>query len=212
MTEEQASPRWNFLLELYKQANEHLRECDRRRDLLLGTYLGFVAMGVGGFVTILRLIGESNPPWFAWFIMVALLLLGMPIIRTVVVFRAWHAFYVNISKAVQKSVAEGNLNLYEMACSLINDKDNRYNYFSPRGVEFAMYLLVLLIGGVILSALIYMTLSYNLLFYTWSASIVSVVALAATLLLGVYCYRRYLNHQQSQFPRCSWMVIQPPAA
>jgi hypothetical protein len=200
----------SLLLELFRQANEHSRETDRKRNILLGSYLTIVGVGAGWLIDAWPRDLTSTPvPWLVWFILAGLLIVGLPVLRAVTVYRAWHAYYGNISKAVQWSSAH-DLTLYEGACQLISDASNRYEYFSPRGVEFTMFLFILVLWSILLGTLgIAVLLTKSSLCLPLAVAISS-LAFAAALVLGIWCYRHHLLGEQRRFPQGSWMVISPP--
>lgn len=116
-TRESAARR--FTLELFRQANEHSRETDRKRNSLVGSYLAIVGIGVGWLVNAWLADADSvTPVWLACFILGTLLLVGLPVLRAVTLYRGWHAYYGNVCKAVQWSLAR-NVSLYDAACELI---------------------------------------------------------------------------------------------
>jgi hypothetical protein len=199
----------NLIVEVFREANEHLRESDRKRDILLGSYLAVVGIGAGWVVNaLLKIENLTNLSSLSYFVLGALLLVGLPVLRAVIVYRGWHSHYANVCKAVQWSLTH-NLNLYEAACKLIEDRSNRYEFFSRRGVEFMMYLFILVLWGILLASLLEMVLLFKFSFLLWSASLISGLVLVAVLVLGIWYYRRYLLLQQKRFPNDSWMIIQP---
>ena len=206
-TRESAARR--FTLELFRQANEHSRETDRKRNSLVGSYLAIVGIGVGWLVNAWLADADSvTPVGLACFILGTLLLVGLPVLRAVTLYRGWHAYYGNVCKAVQWSLAR-NVSLYDAACELIRDKSNRYEYFSPRGVEFTMFLFVLVLWDILLGALAVAVLLMMFSFPLRSAVFVSSLAFAGVLGLGIRCYRHHLLGEQKRFPAGSWMIIKP---
>lgn len=209
MADTRESEASGLVLEVYRQANEHSRETDRKRNILVGSYLTIVGIGAGWLVN----AWLENPDSvvtqsLVWFILVTLLIVGLPVLRAVTVYRAWHAYYGNICKAVQWSLAR-NLNLYEAACALIRDRSNRYEYFSPRGVEFTMYVFVLVLWGILLGGLATAVLLLKHWFHLPLAAFTFAPALAITLGFGIWCYRHHLLAEQKRFPVDSWMIISP---
>lgn len=199
----------SFILELFRQANEHSRETDRKRNILLGSYLVVVGIGIGWLVNVWSKDADSTIlAWLAPSILVILLLLGLPVLRAVILYRGWHAHYANVCKAVQWSLAH-NVSLYEAACELIRDSSNRCEYFSPRGVEFSLYVFVFVLWDILLGTLVGTVLLMRFSFPLRSVVLVSALAFAGVLGLGIWCYRHHLLGQQKRFPMDSWMIIRP---
>jgi hypothetical protein len=191
-----------FLIECYKQVNEHLRESDRKRDVLVGAFIPLV-IGITAFI--------KDSDFFSKFVsLIGIFLVSIPVVICITRYRGWHAEYVNAAIAINKYFLLKNTGskktLMEIAEELKKDK-KFYKYFSPGGVEFMMFILAILVASFPL-ILAHLTLCHHLGASMFSP--LSIISLAFILLsfwgLSLYYYRSYLLRRESAFPKSSWCI------
>ncbi len=190
----------SFLLQHYAQVNEHLRESDRKRDILLGSYL---TLSIAGLSICFSL--EVVPAWKIG-ILTFLICLGFIVAVTVTRFRGWHAEYANVAMAIHKCFIDGHYNLLKAAKDLKHK--NKYPYFSPGGVEFMMAMLVLVFLSVKAILLTYwvfdlLKLHLNLLLNIGIILVIILVIIGG----GRWRYKVYLVKREMQFPENSWCIL-----
>ena len=187
----------SFLLEHYTQVNEHLRESDRKRDVLLGSYS---TLSIAGLSICFSL--EIMPAWRIG-ILTFLICLGFIVAITVTRFRGWHAEYINVLVAIHKSFKDGHCDLFKAAEDL--KSENKYAYFPPKGVEFMMMMLVLLFLSGEAVSLTYWVCDLQKLYLNLLLSIGIILVI---IIGGLWQYKVYLVKREKKFPENSWCILE----
>lgn len=94
----------DFLREQYIQCNEHLRESDRKRDLLLGLYITITA----AYFTLLKDITGSVD---SIYVIVGISLFGSCLGVLFTMYRVWHGIYIIMGIIIQSIVANNKLSI-----------------------------------------------------------------------------------------------------
>ncbi len=189
----------SFLLEHYTQVYENLRESDRKRDILLGTYFTLSVAGVSFW------FGTQGTPDSLYYrigILTFLICLGFIVAIIVTRFRGWHAEYANVAMAIHKCFIDGHCDLLKAAEDL--KSKNRHPYFSLIGVEFMMMVLTLLF----LSAEAVLLLSgvCNLQKY-WLELLLDIGVFLVIMIGGLWQYKVYLVKREKKFPQNSYYIL-----
>jgi hypothetical protein len=179
--------------------------------VLLGTYLTLSTAATVGFFALVT-GRESIPLGVIYFILGTLAVVGIVVLWTITVYRGWHAQYTNVCISISLAYERGDPNIFEAARSLIADPTNRYEYFSPWGVEFRMFLLALFIWEVTLFALIYIALVNNSLPMWLALLITSLLVLVGGSVGWITHYKAHVIRRQERFPYDSWLILKPAAA
>ncbi len=186
----------SFLLEHYTQVYENLRESDRKRDILLGTYFTLSVAGVS------FCFAAQAEPYYRISILTFLICLGFIVAIIVTRFRGWHAEYANVAMAIHKCFVDGHCDLLKAAEDL--KSKNRHPYFSPIGVEFMMMVLTLLF----LSAEAVLLVSWvcNLQRH-WLELLLAIGVFLVIMIGGLWRYKVYLVKREREFPQNSYYIL-----
>ncbi len=188
----------DFLLEHYRQVNEYLRESDRRRDVLLGSYLVLITGGLS-FV-----ISSTNQP-LTLSIQAGLFFLGILVAIFTGIARAWHCEYNRVAMAIHKSFLEGDLNLFK-AAEQLKKSPKMGHYFNRKGTEFVMMMFVLILLS-FQAALLTIAQGYPHFPSLWLKVILTLAAVILPVLIGIWWYKTYLRKRESEFPQQSWCIL-----
>lgn len=189
----------DFLIEHYKQVNEHLRESDRNRNILLGIYLGLVT-GILSFC-----LSLNNQPLSV--IMLGLLfILGVMIAIYTTIARAWHCEYTSAAMAIHRSFLDGDLDPFKTAKKLKEAK--KFGpYFNRRGTEFMVMVFLLIIISAELGLLIWQACAHLSLWPLWSRILLALAGFVLSLIFGYVKYKQFLYKRESEFPEQSWCIL-----
>jgi len=192
----------DFLIEHYRQVNEHMRESDRKRDVLLSSYLLLVG-AVVGVIASLRF-----DPWVLAAVILGLLLIGCIMAIIVSRFAAWHAEYVNVGIAIHKCFLEGDFDLSKAAQDV--KKEGKCPYFRKGGVEFMMMIFVLFLLCIEVTGLVFLVW-YWFGWPLWAKILVSLIgsiAIVVDWVAGILLYRYSLHKREDGFPEKSWLILE----
>jgi len=189
----------NFLLKHYAQVNEHLRESDRKRDILLGTYF---TLSVAGVSFCFNIQDTPDTLYYRVGILTFLIFFGFIVAIIVKRFRGWHAEYVNVAMAIHKCFIDGHYDLFKAAKDVKSEK--KCPYFFKGGVEFMMMVLVLLFLSSEAISLAYWVcdlqkLYLNLLIYLGIFLVI--------MIGGCWRYKVYLVKREEKFPENSVYIL-----
>lgn len=191
----------DFLVEHYRQVNEHDRETNRRRDILFGSYASII---FGSLVLFRNLdyVAEVS-------LLAALVAIGITVAVTVTRFRGWHAEYINVAKAIHMVFMNDELTLWDAAMRLKKEKGG-YRFFKAQGVEFMMFIMTLALLSLPL-VMLYLTVGDALetmkAIGFWSYSLIITAIMIFTWATGVFAYRHYLIKREAGFPEDSWCIL-----
>jgi len=193
----------DFLLEHYSQVNQHLRECDRNRNIILQVY--FVI-----FIGMLSFAYSTTTDWLKIIVPVFLFVFGLFIAHYVTYARAWHCEYTRVAKAIHKSFLNTDLRLYNAAKQIKEEEEEkeRGRYFNPRGTEFIIASVVWLSMTVEIFLFSYETL-LQLPHSSLSSQFLAIISLIVMVgLLGftIWRYKHHLDRRQDEFPD-SWCIL-----
>ncbi len=190
----------DFLLEHYRQISEHLRESDRKRDVLLGSYLVLVGGGLG-FV-----FSTAASQTLALGIQVGFLILGILVAIFTGFARAWHCEYNRVTMAIHKAFLEEDFDLSKAAKQL-KEASKFGSYFNPRGTEFVIMMFVLVLLS-IQAVLLIIVQGYAHLSSLWSKVLLTIAAAIMPLLIGILWYKTYLRKRENESPQKSWCILE----
>nr|QNO52764.1 hypothetical protein KDAIOKAM_00033 [Methanosarcinales archaeon ANME-1 ERB6] len=191
----------DFLLEHYRQVNEHLRESDRKRDILVGFYLVLVS-SILGFT--FRSDNHALDPALKFSFLCILVGVGIVVAIYTGIARAWHCEYNNTAIAIHKCFLNGDLNLLKAAKDWKNS-DKFGHYFNWKGTEFWIMFLVLFLLSVELVLTIWQ-IGYP---ESWSGKwriLLYVFVFVFPLGIGTHRYKHYLDEREKQFPEKTHII------
>jgi len=189
----------DFLLEHYTQVSEHLRESDRKRDILFAVYSAFVA-GILSFVYSTDKLDLTPKLILLGF----LIIFGIGLALYTTFARAWHCEYTRVAKAIHKSFFSAELNLYKAANEIKEQEKKKHRaYFNPTGTEFIMMVLILLFIYAE-SFLIIFELTHT---HSPLLIILGVAFFPLIFGMGLGSYSHYLDKKENDFPDNSWCIV-----
>lgn len=190
----------DFLLEHYTQVNEHLRESDRSRNILLSVYSALIAGTLSFIYSTDKL--EYLPKSV---ILGFLIAFGIGIAIYTAFARAWHCEYTRVARAIHKSFLNADLQLYQAAKEIKKEEeDKQRHYFNTRGTEFIIFLLILLFVFTELVLVFYEGMPNE----DWPWLILrSMISSLLVFGVGIGLYGRYLDKKEAGFPDNSWCII-----
>lgn len=192
----------DFLLEHYTQVNEHLRESDRKRNILFAVYSTLVA-GTLSFIY----SAEELDPLLKLVILGFLIAFGLGIAFYETFARAWHCEYTRVARAIHNSFLNADLRLYKAAKEIKKEDDDRHrHYFNIRGTEFIIFVLILLFVSAEL-VLVFREIMPEDSPWLIYLSIRCIISLLLVFGVGIGCYGRYLDKREAEFPENSWCII-----
>lgn len=198
----------NFLLEHYRQVNEHLRETDRKRNILLGLYIP-----TGGILTLLTFpdspfmdVLNGSPVIFVSFVVVWIIM-GIFVFYGITIFRRWHIEFRNVTIGIHRAFVNGDYDLFKAMRDIIRESDKFGDYYNLKGTQIVFPFLVLLNQVV---------LPLYACFHYWNGKGVFFF-LSIAIILTICCveywfYRWYLKKEESRFkgnPAVSWCILPP---
>ena len=185
----------SFYLEMYRQQNSSRSDTERNNHVVIGFYTTLTAGLLGFALANAPALGLDWLPDKAPF-GIFLFVIGMVVARFVTVSRKWHCYHTETVKAIQRMFENDGLDLKGAALKVC-DSWKGWTFMSPRGAEFAMYLLVLLLlllnGSVVLWS--YHDISCGQGWLLWAL----LACALGTLAVGVSLYGCYLRGSQSKF-------------
>lgn len=190
----------DFLLEHYRQVNEHLRESDRKRNIFVGFYLVLVS-SILGFT--LRLDDHAVDPALKLSFLSILFGVGIIVAIYTGISRAWHCEYNNTAIAIHKCFLNGDLDLLKAARDWKNSNEFGH-YFNWKGTEFWIMFLVLFLLSVELVLVIQVGYPESLLGKL--RILLYFLGFALPLGTGTHRYRHYLDKREKQFPKKSHLI------
>jgi len=118
--------------------------------------------------------------------------------------RAWHCEYTRVARAIHKSFLNADLQLYKAAKEIKQeDEDKHRHYFNIRGMEFIIFVLILLFVSAELVLIIFEKMPEA---SPWRIPS-SVICFLLVFGVGIVLYGRYLNKKEAEFPENSWCII-----
>lgn len=120
----------DFLKEQYIQCNEHLRESDRKRDLLFGVYITITA----AYFTFIKDVTGSID---SIYIIVGISLFGSCLGVLFTLYRGWHGIYIITGIIIQNIMSNNKILITE---NFIKNIDFKFNLISS--VELFLFLMI----------------------------------------------------------------------
>jgi len=192
----------DFLLEHYSQVNQHLRECDRNRNIIFQVY--FVI-----FIGMLSFAYSTTTDWLRIIVPGFLFVFGLFIAYYVTYARAWHCEYTRVAKAIHKSFLNTDLCLYNAAKEIKEEEEkDRRGYVNRRGTEFIIAIVVWFSIGVEIFLFFYETLlrpPHDSLSSQFPV-IILLIAMVGFLGFTIWWYKHHLDRRQDEFPD-SWCIL-----
>lgn len=122
---------YDFLKDQYNQANEHLRETDKKRDVLVGFYIT-LTVAFYGFYSYL-----GKDPTLAIYLIVGLTLFGVCLGILFTLYRGWHGIYVIIAIIIQQKMHNKCIVINR---NFVKEIDFKFNLFTS--AELFTYLIL----------------------------------------------------------------------
>ena len=189
-----------FLLEHYTQVNEHLREADRKRDILLGSYFSLSIAGLGFCLSV------SQAEQYRIGILAFLICIGVIVSIIVTKFRGWHAEYANVAMAIHKCFLDGDDGNFDLLKAAKDVKSqNKYHFFFRTGVEFWMMVLTLLFLSAEAGLLVWWVCDSQKF---WLKLLLTIVIILLICGVGIWRYKVYLVKREDEFPENSVYILQ----
>ena len=199
MSQEVAEQNWkDFLIEHYRQVNQHLRDSDRNRNVMVQIY--FVV-----FIAMLNFPYSGVTHGLEIVVPGAVFVLGFFVSHYITYARAWHCEYTRVAKAIHKSFLNTDLRLYDAARQIKEEEERkRRTYFNPRGTEFIVAVLVWLSMAV--ETYLLFRLLHDSICLQWPAVILLITTVG---LLGssIWWYKSHLDKRECKFPDDCWCIF-----
>jgi hypothetical protein len=182
----------DFLLELYKQTNQNLRDSDRNRNFFFEVY---AAITVGALTLIAKSVINSGLKPLLIGGIIFLILFGIGTAIYVAFARKWHCEYDWSIKAIRECLQTDSNDLQKAGCSVKHNNCRQgIHYFHAAGTEFVVFMLVLMIIVADVSFIIY------LLDNVIIRNIVYPILIVFIFSVGILGYWLYLCKKESDFP------------
>ncbi len=116
-----------LLVEQYRQCNEHLRESDRKRDVILGSYVTLS-------VLVYTFAAQTPNSDYFRFVVVGLALLGIVVGFLFTLYRGWHGLYVIQAIILQEILHKDRI---DIGGKFVRKIDFAFNYVTS--IELLMF-------------------------------------------------------------------------
>jgi hypothetical protein len=190
----------DFLLELYRQTSQDLRDSDRNRNFFFEVY---AAITVGALSLIARSAIDEKSTSLLVGGLIFLTFFGIGTTFYVAIARKWHCLDSWAIESIRNCLKAGTYEL-QKAGESVKEKNirDKIHFFNPAGTEFIVFLLVLLLIEADISFIIYLLIQTCV--YSWI--IVSALIIFAT---GIVGYWKYLDGCERKFPKNAWSLLEP---
>lgn len=191
------SPNKEMLIEQYRQCNEHLRDSNRKRDLILGFY---VTMTVALYGLSGRISAEDTKLLFG---IVGLVALGILLGALLTLFRGWHVAYVLQAIAFHEMVHREKPVIDK---TFVKEVDIKFNYF----ISVELLVFVMLHSIVFLNCGAALMLATNVVANGWwYPFIIGLIVMAVLEFLSHFFAMWLLDHWKETGklgPRYLWLL------